>query len=83
MGKQNWELRSDMGSRAGRDRLTPAQKIIPVQMLLLCKYGHHNQRVQVNPLAEHPEIVTAQHVHMEEVQHLAANLQREKSERMK
>lgn len=72
MGK----LRSDGQWEQSWQRLTPAQKIIPVQMLLLGKYSHHNQCVQVNPLAEHPEIVTAQHVHVEEVQYLAANLRR-------
>lgn len=56
--------------------LTPAQKIIPMQMLFLCKHGHHDKSVQVNPLTQHPEIVTAQHVHVEEMQYLAANLQR-------
>lgn len=43
-------------------------------MLLLCEDSHHDERVQVNPFTEHPEVVATQHVHMEEVQDLTADL---------
>lgn len=46
-------------------------------MLLLCKHSHHNECMEIDTLAEHPEIVATQHVHVEEVQNLTANLQRE------
>lgn len=59
------------------DTLTPAQEVVPVQMLLLCKHSHHDKRVQVDAFTEHPKIIAAQHVHVEEVQHFTANLQRE------
>lgn len=59
--------------------LTPAKEVVPVQMLLLCKHSHHDERVKVNPFTEHPEIIATQHVHVEKVQHLAANLQRTRS----
>lgn len=48
-----------------------------MQMLLLCKHSHHDESVQVDAFTKHPEIIAAQHVHVEEVQHLTANLQRE------
>lgn len=54
---------------------TPSQKVVPVQMLLLGKHSHHNERVQIDALTKHPEVVTAQHVHVEEMQHLTAHLQ--------
>lgn len=49
------------------DRLTPAQEVVPVQMLLLCKNSHYDESVQVDSFTEHPEIIAAQHVHVEEV----------------
>lgn len=60
-----------------RLKLTPAQEVVPVQVLLLCKHSHHNESVQVYAFTEHPEIIAAQHVHVEKVQHFTANLQRE------
>lgn len=53
-----------------------------MQVLLLGEHGDHDERVQVDSLAEHPEVVAAQHVHVEEVQHLAADLQREDGTRV-
>lgn len=47
-----------------------------MQVLLLCEHGHHDERVQVDAFTQHPEIIAAQHVHVEEVQHLTADLQR-------
>lgn len=47
--------------------LTPAQEVVPVKVLLLCEHSHHDKRVQVDAFTEHPEIVAAQHVHVEEV----------------
>ena len=46
-----------------------------MQVLLLCKHGHHDERVQVDAFTQHPEVIAAQHVHVEEVQHLTADLQ--------
>lgn len=46
-----------------------------MQMLLLCKHSHHDERVKINAFTEHPEIIATQHVHVEKVQHLTANLQ--------
>lgn len=53
---------------------TPAKKIIPHQVLLLCKHSHHDEGVQVNAFTEHPEVVTAHQVEMNELRHLAAHL---------
>lgn len=46
-------------------------------MLLLGEHSHHDECVEVDALAEHPEIVATQHVHVEEVQDLAAHLRGE------
>lgn len=46
-------------------------------MLLLCEHSHHDERVQVDAFAEHPEVVAAQHIHVEKLQDLTADLQRE------
>lgn len=51
-----------------------------MQVLLLCEHGHHDERVQVDAFTQHPEIVAAQHVHVEEMQHFAAHLQRAEQE---
>lgn len=56
--------------------LTPAQEVIPVKMLLLCKHSYDDERVEVDAFTEHPEVIAAQHVHVEEVQHLTADLHR-------
>lgn len=53
---------------------TPAKKVIPHQVLLLCKHGHHDERVQVNAFTEHPEVVTAHQVEMDELRHFTAHL---------
>ncbi len=52
-------------------------------MLLLCKHGHHDEGVQVYAFTEHPEIIATQHVHVEKVQHLTADLQREREPKRK
>lgn len=54
--------------------LTPAKKVIPRQMLLLCKHSHHDECVQVNAFTEHPKVVTAHQVKMDELRHLTAHL---------
>lgn len=59
----------------GKGPLTPAQQVIPHEMLLLGKHGHDDQRVQVDPLAEHPEVITAEQVQVCKVQQLTASLQ--------
>ena len=50
-----------------QSRLTPAQEVVPVQMLLLCEHSHHDEGVQVDAFTQHPEVIAAQHVHVEEV----------------
>lgn len=47
-----------------------------MQVLLLGEHGHHDERVQVDAFTQHPEIVAAQHVHVEEMQDFTADLQR-------
>lgn len=54
--------------------LTPAKKIIPHQVLLLGKHGHHNECVQVNAFTEHPEVVAAHQVKVDELRHFTTNL---------
>lgn len=54
--------------------LTPAKKIIPDQVLLLSKHSHHDERVQVNAFTQHPEVVTAQKVKVDELGHFTAHL---------
>lgn len=44
-------------------------------MLLLCKHGHHDQGVQVDALAQHPEVVAAHQVQLDEDEQLTAALQ--------
>lgn len=53
---------------------TPAQEIIPAQMLCLVKHRHHNERMKIDPFTEHPEIIAGHHVLVKEVQNLAAHL---------
>lgn len=55
--------------------LTPPQEIIPHEMLLFCKHCHHNQSVQVDALAKHPEVVAAQQIQVDEHDQLAASLE--------
>lgn len=43
-------------------------------MLFFRKHCHNNQRVQVDALAEHPEVVTAQQIQVDEHEQLAAHL---------
>lgn len=54
--------------------LTPSQQVIPHEVLLFCEHSHDDQRVQVDPLTKHPEVVTAQQVQVDERQQLAARL---------
>lgn len=51
-----------------------------MQVLLLGEHGHHDERVQVDAFTQHPEVVAAQHVHVEEMQHFTAHLQRAESQ---
>ena len=53
---------------------TPAEKIIPHQVLLLRKHSHHDECGQVNAFTEHPEVVTAHQVEMDKLRHFAAHL---------
>ena len=36
--------------------LTPSQKVVPHQVLLLCEHGHHDESVKVDALTQHPEV---------------------------
>lgn len=44
-------------------------------MLLFCKHCHNNQSVQVDALAEHPEVVAAQQIEVDEHDQLTAYLE--------
>lgn len=57
---------------------TPAQQIIPHQVLLLSKHSHHDERVQVDALTQHPEVVTAKQVQVDKLGHFTARLLGEK-----
>lgn len=61
------------------NRLTPAQQIVPHQVLLLGKHGHHDESVQVYSLAKHPEVITAKQVEMDEEGHFTACLRSKKN----
>jgi len=67
-------LRNQINKQVMTVAPTPAKKIIPHQVLLLCKHSHHNECVQVNAFTEHPKVVTAHQVKMNELGHLAAHL---------
>ena len=58
--------------------LTPAKKVIPHQALLLCEHSHHDKSVQVNAFTEHPKVVTAHQVKMDELGHFTTNLRGKK-----
>lgn len=60
--------------------LTPAEQVVPHEMLFLCKHCHYNQCVQVNALTQHPEVVTAQQIQIDERQQLTAFLEEENKE---
>lgn len=53
---------------------SPAEKIIPHQVLLLRKHRHHNEGVEVNAFTEHPEVVTAHQVKMNKLRHFTTDL---------
>lgn len=53
---------------------TPAQEIVPPQVLFLSEHGHHDECVQIDSFTEHPEIVACHHVLVKEMQNLAAQL---------
>lgn len=55
--------------------LTPPQQIIPYEVLLLRKHSHDDERVQVDALAQHPEVVAAHQVHVDEHDDLTARLE--------
>lgn len=58
----------------GPQGLTPAQQVVPHEVLLLGEHGHHDERVQVDSLAQHPEVVAAKEVEVNEERDLAAGL---------
>lgn len=49
-------------------------------MLLLSKHGHHDERVQIDPLTQHPEVVASKEVKMNEHRHFTARLGRKHKE---
>lgn len=52
-----------------------------MKVLLLSENRHHDKSVKIDALTQHPEIVTSQYVHVEELQHLTTNLQQQKTEK--
>lgn len=55
--------------------LTPAQQIIPHEMLFFCKHRHNNESVQVDSFTEHPEVVAAQQIQVDEHEQFAGRLE--------
>lgn len=53
-----------------------------MKVLFLSENRHHDKGVQIDALTQHPEIVTAQYVHVEELQHLTTNLQQHRGEKV-
>lgn len=43
-------------------------------MLFLGKHSHHDERVQVNSLTKHPEVVTPEQVEMDKLRNFTAGL---------
>ena len=68
------ELSENVSPRTRALALTPAEKIIPHQVLLLRKHRHHNESVEVNAFTEHPEVVTAHQVKMNKLRHFTTDL---------
>ena len=64
----------------GHVKRTPAQQVVPHQVLLLSKHSHHNESVKVDPLTQHPEVHTAQNIEMDERGHLTAHLEEKTGE---
>lgn len=58
--------------RSRYERKAPAEEIVPHQVLLLSKHRHDDECVQINPLAQHPEVVTAKQVEVDELGNFAA-----------
>lgn len=66
----------------GPEGLTPAQQVVPHEVLLLSEHGHHDQSVQVDALAQHPEVVAAKQVEVNKEGDLAAGLSEKKFEEL-
>lgn len=66
----------------GPEGLTPAQQVVPHEVLFLSKHGHHDQSVQVDALAQHPEVVAAKQVEVNEERDLAAGLSEKQLEEL-
>lgn len=69
-----WKKYSRIKSIMGDDKLTPAQQIIPHKALLLCKYSHDDECVEIDPLTQHPKVHTAQNVQVDKHTHLTTHL---------
>lgn len=48
-------------------------------MLFFCKHGHDDESVQVDSFAQHPEVVTAHQIHVDEHDDLTAHLEGKKN----
>lgn len=46
---------------------TPAEKVIPHQVLFLRKHSHHNESMQVDAFTQHPEVVATHEVQVDEL----------------
>ena len=44
-------------------------------MLLLCKHSDHDQGVEIDPLAQHPEVVASKEVQVDKLGHFTARLE--------
>lgn len=62
---------------------TPAEQIIPHEMLFFCKHCYNDQSVQVDALTKHPKVVTAHYIHLDECKKLAGALEGHKKKQHK
>lgn len=69
-----------MSECASATRLTPSQHVVPEELLLPYEDRHDDERVEVDALTQHPEVVGRGGVLVEQRQHLAADLKMDSSQ---
>lgn len=63
-------------TRSPPARLTPSQHVVPKEVLLPDEDGHDDERVEVDALTQHPEVVGSGCVQRQHSQDLTAHLRR-------
>lgn len=63
-------------TRSPPARLTPSQHVVPKEVLLPDEDGHDDERVEVDALTQHPEVVGGGCVQRQHSQDLTAHLRR-------